>query len=91
MVTSSPPAPDASLPRNPNCHRPHRRPCATLVQGRQDHRAGKPHAVPGQVRQLQILQVVDAELRLVAWNRRYAELFAYPARLLRVGVPVADL
>jgi Na+/proline symporter/CheY-like chemotaxis protein/nitrogen-specific signal transduction histidine kinase len=37
------------------------------------------------------ISVVDAELRLVAWNRRYAELFDYPASLLRVGVPIADL
>lgn len=37
------------------------------------------------------ISVVDAELRLVAWNRRYAELFDYPASLLRVGVPVAEL
>jgi len=35
--------------------------------------------------------VVDAELRLVAWNRRYASLFDYPAELLHVGRPVADL
>ncbi|SFS04127.1 PAS domain S-box-containing protein [Dyella sp. OK004] len=35
--------------------------------------------------------VVDAELRLVAWNRRYASLFAYPSELLQVGRPVADL
>jgi PAS domain S-box-containing protein len=37
------------------------------------------------------ISVVDRELRLVAWNRRYAELFGYPEDLLRVGVPVADL
>ncbi|WP_149193700.1 hybrid sensor histidine kinase/response regulator [Luteimonas suaedae] len=37
------------------------------------------------------ISVVDAELRLVAWNARYAELFGYPPDLLRVGVPVADL
>ncbi|KFN49804.1 hypothetical protein P873_09620 [Arenimonas composti TR7-09 = DSM 18010] len=37
------------------------------------------------------ISVVDAELRLVAWNRPYAELFDYPPELLRVGVPVADL
>jgi signal transduction histidine kinase/CheY-like chemotaxis protein len=37
------------------------------------------------------ISVVDAELRLVAWNRRYAELFDYPPQLLQVGVPVADL
>jgi PAS domain S-box-containing protein len=35
--------------------------------------------------------VVDAELRLVAWNRRYASLFGYPVELLQVGRPVADL
>lgn len=35
--------------------------------------------------------VVDAELRLVAWNGRYASLFGYPPELLRVGRPVADL
>jgi PAS domain S-box-containing protein len=37
------------------------------------------------------ISVVDRELRLVAWNRRYAELFGYPDELLRVGVPVAAL
>jgi len=37
------------------------------------------------------ISVVDAELRLVAWNRRYAELFDYPPALLQVGVPVAEL
>ena len=37
------------------------------------------------------ISVVDRDLRLVAWNRRYAELFGYPASLLRVGVPVAEL
>ncbi|MBL8263593.1 MAG: PAS-domain containing protein [Xanthomonadaceae bacterium] len=37
------------------------------------------------------ISVVDRELRLVAWNRRYAELFGYPEPLLRVGVPIADL
>lgn len=35
--------------------------------------------------------VVDAELRLVAWNRRYVSLFDYPPELLQVGRPVADL
>jgi PAS domain S-box-containing protein len=37
------------------------------------------------------ISVVDRDLHLVAWNRRYAELFGYPDTLLRVGVPVADL
>jgi signal transduction histidine kinase len=37
------------------------------------------------------ISVVDPELRLVAWNARYAQLFAYPEPLLRVGVPIAEL
>lgn len=37
------------------------------------------------------ISVVDRDLRLVAWNRRYAELFDYPPELLRVGTPVAEL
>ena len=35
--------------------------------------------------------VVDSELRLVAWNSTYLELFDYPPELIRVGRPVADL
>lgn len=37
------------------------------------------------------ISVVDAELRLVAWNRRYMELFDYPPELVYVGCPVSDL
>ena len=37
------------------------------------------------------ISVVDAQLRLVAWNRRYAEIFGYPEDLLQVGRPIADL
>lgn len=36
------------------------------------------------------ISVVDAELRLVAWNRRYEELFGYPTGMLRVGMPIAE-
>jgi signal transduction histidine kinase/CheY-like chemotaxis protein len=39
----------------------------------------------------QAISVVDAELRIVAWNRRYADLFAYPDGFVYVGRPVADL
>ena len=35
--------------------------------------------------------VVDKDMRLVAWNSRYLELFDYPPELIRVGRPVADL
>ncbi|WP_418139296.1 NahK/ErcS family hybrid sensor histidine kinase/response regulator [Oceanimonas smirnovii] len=37
------------------------------------------------------ISVVDKELRLVAWNRRYLELFQYPVGLVRVGRPIADI
>jgi PAS domain S-box-containing protein len=37
------------------------------------------------------ISVVDAEMRLVAWNRRYLEMFSYPTGLVFVGRPVADL
>ena len=37
------------------------------------------------------VSVVDAGMRLVAWNRRYQELFEYPDGMLYVGRPVADL
>lgn len=37
------------------------------------------------------ISVVDAQMRLVAWNRRYLELFGYPDGMVYVGVPVADL
>ncbi|HEY5851045.1 MAG TPA: PAS-domain containing protein [Lysobacter sp.] len=37
------------------------------------------------------ISVVDAQLRLVAWNRRYVELFGFPPELLQVGRPIAEL
>lgn len=37
------------------------------------------------------ISVVDGEQRLVAWNRRYAELFGFPSDLLHVGQPVKEL
>ena len=37
------------------------------------------------------ISVVDADLRIIAWNQRYLELFAYPAGLVEVGRPVAEL
>lgn len=39
----------------------------------------------------QAVSVVDADLRLVTWNRQYQELFGYPDSMLYVGRPVADL
>lgn len=37
------------------------------------------------------ISVVDQKLRLVAWNRRYLEIFAYPDGLVRSGMPVEEL
>lgn len=37
------------------------------------------------------VSVVDPEMRLVFWNRRYQTLFGYPDGMLYVGRPVADL
>jgi signal transduction histidine kinase/Na+/proline symporter/CheY-like chemotaxis protein len=37
------------------------------------------------------ISVVDAELQLLAWNRRYIDMFDYPDGFVYVGRPVADL
>ncbi|HKT27441.1 MAG TPA: PAS-domain containing protein [Dyella sp.] len=47
---------------------------------------------PGVLERLpQGVSVIDAQLRLVAWNARYAELFGYPASLLQPGRSVEEL
>ncbi len=37
------------------------------------------------------ISVVDSELRLVAWNGRYAQLFGFPPGMLKVGLPIEAL
>ncbi|MET4709507.1 PAS domain-containing hybrid sensor histidine kinase/response regulator [Endozoicomonas lisbonensis] len=37
------------------------------------------------------VSVVDKNLQLVAWNRRYVELFKYPESLITVGRPVEEI
>ena len=37
------------------------------------------------------IAVVDKQLRLVAWNQRYLELFTFPPGLIQVGRPIADV
>ena len=37
------------------------------------------------------VSVVDAELKLVAWNNRYVELFEYPPGLITVGRPIEEV
>lgn len=39
----------------------------------------------------QAVSVVDSDLRLVAWNRLYTELFDYPTDFLYVGKPVEEV
>lgn len=39
----------------------------------------------------QAVSVVDAQMCLVAWNKRYLELFDYPDNFVYVGCPVANL
>ncbi len=35
--------------------------------------------------------VIDADLRISAWNRRYIDLFRFPADFIRVGRPIQDV
>lgn len=37
------------------------------------------------------ISVIDDNLRLVAWNRRYLEIFDYPDGFIHAGMPVEDL
>ncbi len=37
------------------------------------------------------VSVVDEHLNLVAWNSRYLEIYAYPAGLIQVGRPIAEI
>lgn len=37
------------------------------------------------------IAVVDKQLRLVAWNQRYLELFDFPPGLIQVGRPIAEV
>ncbi|MCJ8318339.1 MAG: PAS-domain containing protein [Colwellia sp.] len=37
------------------------------------------------------ISVIDADMRLVAWNQRYVTLLNYPADIVKVGTPIADL
>ncbi|WP_369943219.1 PAS-domain containing protein [Xanthomonas medicagonis] len=35
--------------------------------------------------------IIDAQLRLVAWNSRYLEIFRFPPDLIRIGRPIEDV
>lgn len=60
----------------------------SLVQAAQQAAAGQ---LDGLERLPQGVSVVDAQLRMVAWNRRYADLMHFPPGLLQKGRPVEEL
>ena len=37
------------------------------------------------------ISVIDADMCIVAWNKRYIELLGYPADIVHVGKPIAEL
>jgi len=37
------------------------------------------------------ISVVDKNLKLVAWNKKYVSLFSYPEKFLKVGIPIEEL
>lgn len=37
------------------------------------------------------ISVVNGDLNMVAWNRRYEEMFNYPKGMLQIGIAVSDL
>ena len=37
------------------------------------------------------ISVVDRDLKLVAWNRRYTQMFGFPSDLLQIGQPIEAL
>lgn len=37
------------------------------------------------------ISVVDADMRLVAWNQRYIELLDYPKEIIQAGMPISEL
>ncbi|AZQ85983.1 response regulator [Colwellia sp. Arc7-635] len=37
------------------------------------------------------ISIVDSELNLVAWNKKYVDLFDYPSELIYQGSPISDL
>ncbi|WP_202843827.1 hybrid sensor histidine kinase/response regulator [Luteimonas saliphila] len=53
------------------------------------------HADSGLSRQLdhlaQGVAIIDADLRLTAWNQRYLELFRFPPGFIHVGRPIEDV
>ncbi|GAA5187587.1 NahK/ErcS family hybrid sensor histidine kinase/response regulator [Ferrimonas gelatinilytica] len=57
---------------------------AKILMSQDQMRGAIEHAFEG-------ISVVDSDLNVVAWNRRYEELFDYPEGFLQVGMPVASI
>ncbi|MDO6686761.1 MULTISPECIES: hybrid sensor histidine kinase/response regulator [unclassified Agarivorans] len=50
------------------------------------------HLLQGAIEHIdQGIAIVDQELKLVSWNRRYTELFDFPNGMISVGRPIEDL
>ncbi|MCG8442022.1 MAG: PAS domain-containing hybrid sensor histidine kinase/response regulator [Caulobacterales bacterium] len=57
-----------------------------------DERRFKRHLLQATLENIsQGVSVIDRELRLVAWNGRFIELFSFPPGLVHVGRPVEDV
>lgn len=37
------------------------------------------------------ISVIDSDLKLVAWNKQYADIFNYPKNFLYIGCPISEL
>ncbi len=37
------------------------------------------------------ISIIDSDLKLVAWNKKYLELFNYPSDIIYIGSPIEDL
>ncbi len=57
---------------------------AKILMSQDQMRGAIEHAFEG-------ISVVDSDLNVVAWNRRYEELFDFPDGFLQVGMPVAGI
>lgn len=62
-----------------------------LDQASQWHRFNQSLLITMMNHMTQAVSVVDADMCLVAWNKRYLELFDYPDNFVYIGCPVANL
>ena len=64
----------------------------TIIQGARFYFEFMQELVQSSIEHIsQGISVVDQQMRMVAWNKRYLEFFEYPDNYVRTGRPVADL